>query len=233
MNRPARSFSTYLAVIAACSFAPTASAVFIGNIQGGADFPAGAASFADEIASSDLVIVAGEPTDPHRDATNALGVPDYAGVNNCTGGPGCSFVSLGDGGSITLRFLDNALTGSGNADPDLFIFEVGPDVEDTFVDVSTDGLVWTSVGAVGGSFATVDIDAFGFGPGTLITWVRLTDDPDLDGQAGITVGADIDAVGAISTQLIPEPSALVLMGLGLLGWACSRRRLPGIAIAAR
>ena len=49
------------------SFAPSAAAVFIGNIQGGADFPAGAVSFADAVANYSSVITAGEPTLRHRD----------------------------------------------------------------------------------------------------------------------------------------------------------------------
>jgi hypothetical protein len=42
-------------------------------------------------------------------------------------------VTLGRGGSLTLAFTDNVLTGGGTPAPDLYIFEVGPDVEDTFV----------------------------------------------------------------------------------------------------
>lgn len=41
--------------------------------------------------------------------------------------------------------------GSGDSQPDLWIFEVGPDVEDQFVEVSTDGQTWSPVGKVGGS----------------------------------------------------------------------------------
>jgi hypothetical protein len=196
-----------------------ANAVLIGGVE----FPEGIASFADSVLSYDPVISSG-PTEPHRIPENALGIPDYTGDSDCTGNATCAFVSLGDGGSITLQFTDNLLTGSGDASDDLWIFEVGPDVEDTFVDISWDNITWHSVGSVGGSTAGVDIDAFGFGITDLFRYVRLTDDGDKDDQTGRTVGADIDAVGAISTTVIPVPAGFYLFGSGLLGLVGIARR---------
>jgi hypothetical protein len=208
-------------VVALCAamISGAAQAVLIGGV----DFPQGAVSFADAVTSYDPVINSNQPSAPHRVPENALGVPDYAGVNSC--GATCSFVSLGDGGSITLRFTDNALTGSGSNALDLWIFEVGPDVEDTFVEISKDGTAWSSVGKVGGATAGVDIDAFGFGLSDQFLFVRLRDDPLLDGQSGATVGADIDAVGAISTVQIsvPEPGTLALLAGAFAGAAFLRR----------
>ena len=168
---------------------------FYGN---SVDLPAGAVSFADSVVSYNPVVKNGEPTMPHRDPSDALGVLDYEGVNSCPQ-DGCTFVSLGDGGTITLEFTDNSLTGSGDNKWDLWIFEVGPDVEDTFVAISKDNVVWHNVGKVFGNTAGIDIDAFGFGPGDFFSFVRLTDDPDEGSSTGITVGADIDAVAAISS----------------------------------
>ena len=211
--------------LAATGLALPARAALIGGVE----FPQGAVSFADAVVSYAPVLVGGtQPTLPHREPTRALGVPDYAGDNSCASGPECTFVSLGDGGTLTLRFIDNLLTGSGNNMADLWIFEVGPDVEDMFVEISSDGLNWLSVGKVGGSTAGVDLDAFGYGINDTFGFVRLRDDPLLGGQSGATVGADIDAVGAISTvrvTAVPEPQswALSLAGLGL-AWGVSRRR---------
>lgn len=191
---------------------------------GGVDFPQGAVSFADAVV--DFSVGGGGATAPHLGAFNALGAPDYAGVNSCPSQAGCSFVSLGDGGSVTLQFVDNRLTGSGTPALDLWIFEVGPDVEDTFVEISKDGVTFVPVGAVTGATSGIDIDAFGFGVGDEFAFVRLTDDTDRDAQSGATVGADIDAVGAISTIRVdvPEPATAALFGASLLALASRLRR---------
>jgi hypothetical protein len=67
------------------------------------------------------------------------------------------------------------------------------------------------VGKVFGSTAGIDVDAFGFGASHSFGYVRLTDDGNEGDQSGISVGADIDAVGAISTRIIPEPASFVLI----------------------
>lgn len=207
-----------LAAAAFCLFAGAAQADLIGGVE----FPDGVSSFADAVESFSP---AAGPTAPHLDANNSLGVPDYAGVNSCPSAPACSFASLGSGGTLIVEFVDNRLTGSGSAAEDLWIFEVGPDIEDTFVSISKDGVVWHDVGKVFGSTAGIDIDAFGWGVDDRFRFVRLRDDPDEGGTRGITAGADIDAVGAVSSvPAIPEPETWALFALGALAMGLHRRR---------
>lgn len=210
--------------------ASQAQAVMIGGV----DFPQGLISFADAVVSYAPGLAGADPSVPHQFSANALGAPNYAGVNSCASGPSCAFVSLGVGGELVLRFTDNVLTGSNSSAFDLWVFEVGPDVEDTTVEVSTNGLTWSSVGLVTGSTRGIDIDAFGFGSSSAFTYVRLTDVATEGGTGGATVGADIDALGAISTRpaigIVPEPATWAMLLLGFAGIGSmlrhSRRVVP-------
>ena len=114
-------------------------------------------------------------------------------------------VSLGLGGSIVLEFTDNLLTGSGDSKPDLVVFETGA-IESVLVEISRDGVSFFEVGILGGLTNQLDIDAVGFGPEDRFAFVRLTDlrQGDITGAA---LGADIDAVGAISSVPVDRYTA--------------------------
>jgi hypothetical protein len=191
---------------------------------GGIEFPDGPTSFADSVVSYNPAFGGGNvPTSPnYMDPTDATGVPNYAGD--------VGSVSLGAGGQIVLKFTDNYLTGSGSDAKDLHIFEIGPDVEDTFVDISKDGWTWFSIGKVFGATSSIDIDAFGWGVLDLFSYVRLTDDKNEGATTGSTVGADIDAVGAITSRVrppekVPDSGATAaLLATSILGMAALRRK---------
>lgn len=166
----------------------------------GIEFPQGSLSFADRVVKN----TPGSPAPTnvlYTDPEDTLGLPDYPGGDNQPGA-----LSLGRGGSIVLEFTNNLLTGSNSATKDLHVFEVGSAVEDTFVDISKDGVTWVSLGKVFGSTSSIDIDAFGFTSADKFRFVRLTDDPNEGSHAGDTPGADIDAVGAVSSlQVVDIP----------------------------
>lgn len=201
------------------------------DVFGGVEFPGGISSFADAVTDYDP---AAGPSAPHLGPLNSLGAPNYAGVNSCASAATCSFASLGSGGTLIVEFVDNRLTGSGSAALDLWIFEVGPDVEDTFVSISKDGIAWHEVGKVFGSTAGIDIDAFNWGISDQFRFVRLRDDPNEGGTGGATAGADIDAVGAISSIAtpVPEPETWAMFMLGALALGLQRRRAAKAAKTA-
>lgn len=192
-------------VLFAVALAPMAPPETQAEVIGGVNFPQGVRSFADAVVGYSPAGSQVDVSPAYRNPQNAIGVPNYGcptptdpACGTCPDGAHCSFVSLGGGGILTLRFTDNALTGSGSTNIDLWIFEVGTDVEPTFVEISKDGATWHSVGQVGGSTSGIDLDAFGFGSADRFHYVRLT-----DGRQGQPCcqqgGADIDAVGAISS----------------------------------
>jgi hypothetical protein len=216
---------------AAVAFSATGAGAVV---YGGVDFPQGAISFADLVVSYTPGIDGADPTAPYQGAGNALGIPNYNNDNSCSSTADCTFVSLGVGGELVLRFTDNVLTGSGSTADDLWIFEIGPDVEDTFVAVSTNGMTWLPVGMVTGSTRGIDLDAFGYGTSSAFSFVRLIDRANEGGTSGATVGADIDAVGAISTRAstaVPEPATWAMMLMGFAGLGAALRRARGVAAA--
>ncbi|MCE5278692.1 MAG: PEP-CTERM sorting domain-containing protein [Planctomycetaceae bacterium] len=191
------------------------------EIIGGIDFPQGALSFADAVVSYAPFSDGPSIPDPRwMVPADALGTPNYTppAPQATTHNEG-QFVSLGNGGFLTLQFINNRLTGSGNAGHDLYIFEVGPEVEKTHIWISQNNIDWLYVGFVAGATGGIDIDpvltAESLPYTTQFAYVRLQDDaaqyPDTD-RYGFYAGADIDAVGAISST-IPEPATLVLMGV--------------------
>ncbi|MCE5327310.1 MAG: PEP-CTERM sorting domain-containing protein [Planctomycetaceae bacterium] len=210
------------AVIGAAS---NARAELIGDVE----FPQGALSFADAVVSytphidtPDPSTLTGESPDLRwRNPNDALGTPNYVPPTTDYGLD--QFVSLGNGGELVLQFVNNKLTGSGNANNDLYIFECGAVNEATFVWISQDGTNWLSVGGtMAGGTRGIDIDPYlvtaSLPYTTQFSYVKLQDDvndvpagPSGPLPYGAIAGADIDAVGAISS--VPEPATLVLMAV--------------------
>jgi len=168
---------------AACALFASSPAA---QVFGGVTFPGGVSSFADAVTVYAPTIVANQPGLSFRNGDAAIGAPDIASGGDCSTPAVCPYVSLGDGGAITLEFIDNRLTGSGDAKLDLWIFEIGPDVEDTFVAISRDGVQFFNVGKVFGATSGIDVDAFGFGTADRFRFVRLIDDTNVLGSVRVT-----------------------------------------------
>lgn len=154
--------------------------------HGGSIFlPLGDLSFADEV----VEFQRGDPDAITEacDSTLALHIPDFAGVAE-------NFTSLGCGGSLTLRFVDNALINIPG--PDLFVFEVGKYIETTQLYVSKDGKEWINAGAISGGVIAVDMGD-SVKKGEVFHYVKLVDlKTDCKGS---WPGADIDAIAAIGS----------------------------------
>ena len=155
-------------------------------------FALGAVAFADRV---DRFRPTQRLSASYSDPSQAIGAPDY-GTDRCASGDEC-YLTLTPGGVVVFEFTNNTLyDGPGD---DIAIFEIGPDVEATTVEISVDGRDYLRLGRVEGSSALLDIDGRGR-PGAQYRFVRLTDDPDQGGSGGSTPGADLDAVGAIHAE---------------------------------
>ena len=80
---------------------------------------------------------------------DVLGVPDYDAAADT------NYLTLGAGGSITLEFSINIVDGEGN---DIYVFEIGPAVEATQVEISSDLENWINVEKADGSLSGVDLN---------------------------------------------------------------------------
>ena len=204
----------------------------------GIEFPLGEASFADEVVEHNKVYANGltkeeayaqnwnASAQAFDDPTSVLGVANSSWKGNKLAISQRDDYSLGRGGSITVKFTDNFLVGSDDDKDDLWIFEAGGLVEGMMVDISKDGETWFSLGEIGGTqHAGFDLDAFGFTSDDTFSYVKVTD----NGQNGYRqgwAGADIDAIGAISSKDVPEPASLfglLTMG-GLITSSVFKRR---------
>jgi outer membrane protein OmpA-like peptidoglycan-associated protein len=137
-------------------------------------------------------VVAFEPGNPAptRDAADpqaALGPPDYAVDVHLPP----RAVSIGNGGSLVLRFEG---AGLGDAPgPDLFIFEIGAP-EAMEVALSEDGVTFRELGRVHGGLSAVDIAPW-VKEGESFHFVRIRDVASEGPASPAFAGADIDAVG--------------------------------------
>lgn len=158
----------------------------------GVFFPRGPDSFADRLISLTYNDATGV-TAPYNDGGRAIGPPDNTpmALGNTPNG--------GTTSALIVEFVDNRLID--NLGDDLYIFEIGPQVESTTVDISIDGVTWYSLGTIQGSTRGVDLANFNhLPPGALFRFVRLGDAPGSATSGAPYGGPDIDAVAAISTQ---------------------------------
>lgn len=171
---------------------------YVGHMKKAVYLPLGKLSFTDEVVNAD------HPLLKTQEIKNVLGEPDVLqgfDVEDITG-----IHSLGLGGSITVKFVDNALTDVNG--PDLYIFEIGQ-IEPTDLEISKDGKNWIHVGKIDGGVAEVDIAPF-VTQGELFYYVRLT---DLKKSSALP-GADVDAIAAIGAAMRLNLDSKVLFETG-------------------
>ncbi len=169
------------------------------NGRGGkVKLPLGDLSFVDKV----IEYKTGNPAPiaANSNPEDAIGIPNFNQLE-VTG-----FVSLGSGGELLLAFTDNALV---NIDgPDLYIFEMGKYVEETYLYVSKDARKWVNVGKISGGNALVDIgDSTKIGE--IFTYIKLVDAKTTTKDKQWP-GADIDAVAAIGSAKQLSLNALYL-----------------------
>jgi len=157
-------------------------------------FPSGADSFADEVVDYKV----GKKKPPHlwENADASLGAPNFKDYEGDRLSRHPSFAGLGALGSITLRFVDNAIV-DGNG-PDLYIFEPLENSSSVKVEVSRDGKTWIDLGPDTMTNSEIDIADKG-GKNAIYNFVRITDHTKSPDPADQWPGADIDAVGALNS----------------------------------
>ncbi|NEP82739.1 MAG: PEP-CTERM sorting domain-containing protein [Okeania sp. SIO3B3] len=143
--------------------------------------------------------------------------------------------SLGNGGSLTVKFTNNALKGSGNKDLDLWIYEIGKAPEEMLVEISVDNETWYDVGfgirpdnthqtGLGFDIDNLLMETEGIDENTLFRYVRVTDTGN-NTYTNDKSGADIDAIAALSSVDVPEPASIVgLLSLGIVGVSTLKRK---------
>lgn len=149
--------------------------------------PDGEYSFATRVVD----FIPGDPWTSREDAQNpedVLGLPDREGDRDDNA------LTLGAGGILTVEFNIHIMDGEGD---DVYVFEVGGQVEATKVEVSNDLNVWYDIGIAEGDTAGLDLK--GKVPeGSVFRYVRLTDMGEY--PSGTWPGADIDAIAGLNVK---------------------------------
>ncbi len=165
----------------------------------GITFESGNLSFADQV-----VDFSPGPNTAFLTASAALGAP--------TGGDNSNGVTLGNGGSITLRFTDNTLVDQNYVanGVDLYLFDLGLDNEEVTVEISEDGTNWIAlpnpVAMRAGEATGIDIASVATADAEY-HFVRITDVYLAGEYDPFYVGLDLDAVGVVGA-----PTAMVVNG---------------------
>jgi len=167
-----------------------------GRVYDGIYFPLGDKSFADQVVD----FIPGSDTG-EIDGSAAIGPPDASKNTGPSVVGNKGDVSLGNGGSITIKFIDICLIDVDG--PDLYVFEYGPAIEPFEVEISEDGSNWIDLGTVMGQPTSLDIHDK-VAPSDEFHYVRITD-ANSDMSLYPLAGADIDAVGAIGARANNPP----------------------------
>lgn len=149
--------------------------------------PMGKMSFADSIVAYSCGFP--KPIKKFSQPKKALGEPDYTDYLKS------KYVSLGCEGHLVVQFTDNGFID--RPGKDLYFFEVGPSVEAFDVEISSDGKHWVKIGPVGGGYSFIDIAEAKEEVNDVYYYIRITDLRSF--CPGKTPGADIDAVGTVSS----------------------------------
>jgi len=151
--------------------------------------PLGKISFADTIVEFNI----GQPLpiEKYRDSSQCLHEPNYKNYQTP------NFVSLGCGGSLTVKFTDNGFMNLPG--DDLYIFEVGPSKETATIEISQDGQDFIFAGKISGGKSSLELSDVGIDSETVFYYVRITDLKEV--CRSISAGADIDAIGAINSVM--------------------------------
>lgn len=160
-------------------------------------FPMGDRSFADEVMERTVGTPDGGSFSERPEAL--LGPPRFREEGTD------AVYTIGCGGSITVVFTENTLIDIPGED--LYIFEVGRDIEAMAIAVSEDAQSWTRIGIVSGGNASIDIGPY-TPAGANYRYVKLVDLEEVcDGR---TPGADVDAIGAIGAAARLQLDSAVL-----------------------
>lgn len=149
--------------------------------------PDGEYSFATRV----VEFVAGKPWTKYENrqqVNSVLGEPDQDSENKAHS------LTLGAGGVLVVEFNIQITDGEGD---DLYVFEQGPQMEDTKVELSRDLVTWYEVGVTKGSTAGLDI-AGKVPEGSSFRYLRLTDMKEY--PSGDYPGAEIDAVAGLNVK---------------------------------